>query len=99
MPDRPRSISFGPFGLGGRSPSQVRSKRFYASVAWLRMRDVVKAEQPLCADCPPDRPSPSDHIHHIVPYEQRPDLGLTRDNLVGLCEVCHMKRHKGVKPR
>lgn len=57
----------------------------------------MKAEQPLCADCPDDRKRLTDHVHHVLPYEQRPDLGLTRSNLVGLCEACHTRRHKGVK--
>ena len=32
-------------------------------------------------------------VHHIVPYEQRPDLGLDEDNLEAICDRCHNIAH------
>lgn len=28
-------------------------------------------------------------VHHIIPYEERPDLGLDEDNLEAVCDRCH----------
>lgn len=32
-------------------------------------------------------------VHHIVPYEARPDLGLCEDNLEAICDKCHNLQH------
>lgn len=32
-------------------------------------------------------------VHHIVPYEVRPDLGLDADNLEAICDTCHNVAH------
>ena len=32
-------------------------------------------------------------VHHIIPLNQRPDLKLTSDNLLSLCNKCHDKMH------
>jgi 5-methylcytosine-specific restriction endonuclease McrA len=32
-------------------------------------------------------------VHHIVPYEVRPDLGLDEDNLEAICDKCHNLLH------
>lgn len=94
MPNSPRTISLAPGGSTGRTDAQKMAKRFYDSAAWKRIRAVVLAEQPLCADCPADRPGLSSHVHHVRELLTHWGARLTRENLVGLCEVCHTARHK-----
>jgi 5-methylcytosine-specific restriction endonuclease McrA len=40
-----------------------------------------------CGHCP-DR-----HVHHIQPFSDNPDLRLSIDNAVVLCESCHKRQH------
>ena len=46
---------------------------------------------------------PATQVHHIVPYEVRPDLGLDEDNLEAICDSCHNAAHgrvwKYTRPR
>ncbi len=68
---------------------------FYNSKRWRRLRDLVRAEQPLCADCQAQgRVSPTEHVHHIEARKLRPDLAFERSNVVGLCEACHTRRER-----
>ena len=32
-------------------------------------------------------------VHHVNPIEERPELRMTRWNLVALCDECHNKMH------
>ncbi|MEG0146244.1 MAG: HNH endonuclease [Clostridia bacterium] len=54
----------------------------------------------LCVDCleayqarQGGRPRPATMVHHIIPVEERPDLGYDLNNLVALCDTCHNRRH------
>lgn len=52
-------------------------------IKWRRLREQVLREQPMCAvrGCP----MPSTQVDHIIPLKLRPDLGLNRSNLQGMC--------------
>lgn len=58
-----------------------------------------KREHPLCTD-----PfgvhktiTPSQHIHHIVPFEQDPSKCFDKENLIALCPFCHRCIHRSKK--
>jgi 5-methylcytosine-specific restriction protein A len=57
---------------------------------WERLRNMVRAEEPLCAECLAagmvDRATAVDHI---IPIRERPDLRLVRENLQGICRRHH----------
>lgn len=95
MARMPETISLAPPGATGRDDRQKAAKRFYDSKRWNELRDLVLVEEPLCRDCPSDRPTLAQMVHHVVEYGQRPDLGLVRSNLVPLCHACHAGRHRG----
>lgn len=68
---------------------------FYTSAKWLRKKEkILKRDRHLCVDCKRyGRKTPAALVHHIKPYEERPELGLADENLVSLCGACHNKRH------
>ena len=73
---------------------------FYASTAWRRLRDVILSNNPMCADCMAAfeagltaKPQRAVMVHHVIPYQVRPELGLDERNLVPLCSYHHEKRH------
>jgi len=60
---------------------------------WERLRDKVRSEEPLCRrGLELGLVEPTEHIDHIIPIRDRPDLRLKRPNLQGLC-----KKHHGEK--
>lgn len=77
---------------------KIRQKA-YASVKWLRLRDAIFMQQPICYLCNQDGiVTPTENIHHIIsPFKDNGevDLGLMYDpwNCVGLCEYHHGKIH------
>jgi 5-methylcytosine-specific restriction endonuclease McrA len=81
-----------PGKLKKRSKGDAWRKRYYAHLAspkWQALRDqVIKRDKGLCVDCkkPPRRPQ----VHHLT-YERMGDEHL--EDLVLLCNGCHMKRH------
>lgn len=76
-------------------------KPFYGTTAWKKCRRAVLIrDHGMCVDCMErfkagygTRPRKATMVHHIIPYEERPDLALNADNLVSLCADCHAKRH------
>lgn len=69
---------------------QPESNSFYKGMAWRRLRDSVLARHPLCVECERQgRVTVATLVDHIVPYRERPDLGLERTNLRPLCHACH----------
>jgi 5-methylcytosine-specific restriction protein A len=77
------------------------SKPFYHTAAWRRARAAaMERDRGMCCDCMESfergvglRPRRATLVHHIVSIDERPDLGLTLNNLRSLCEACHNKRH------
>lgn len=69
---------------------QPESNKFYKATAWLQVRASVLRKGPLCVEC--ERVGivkAATLVDHIIPYRERPDLGLARDNLRPLCHSCH----------
>ena len=63
----------------------ARSDRKYQK--WRRQ---VIAEQPLCTRCQSKGiTAPTEELHHIEPFHERPDLVMDRDNVEPLCFDCH----------
>lgn len=83
--------------LFGRREHNEREKRFYQRSAWKRLRAYVLRMAPYCADpfgvhAESGRPRAAEHVDHIKPLRDRPDLGLALSNLQGLCRSCHSKK-------
>lgn len=80
---------------GAPSPEQERARRkrskaFYCSAAWRKLRAAFVAQNPLCVDClKANRVTATEHVHHVVDRKVRPDLELDWDNLMALCQACH----------
>ena len=67
--------------------------RFYTCKAWKMLSKEMLEKQPLCAEH--ERHGihiMADHVDHIIPYKQRPDLALDRSNLEPLCRPCHGRK-------
>jgi 5-methylcytosine-specific restriction endonuclease McrA len=77
-----------------QSPRQT-DKDFYRSTRWLRLRDLVRAEEPLCRECrAKGLVVATEAIDHILDRKERPDLALDRENLQGLCKGCHNAKRR-----
>lgn len=76
-----------------RNHSSDTRDQFPSSRRWIRLRDVVRREEPLCRNPlglhAPGETVPTEEIDHIIPRRERPDLALVRSNLRGLCKRCH----------
>lgn len=74
---------------------------FYHRVAWKRVRALaLQRDNGMCQECMERfnagygiRPRRAQMVHHIIPLEERPDLGLDLNNLRSLCYECHNKEH------
>lgn len=63
------------------------AKRFYNSAAWLRVRDEVLGDSPVCQRC---NAAWSEHVHHRKPLAECAEAErLARDNLMAVCPPCH----------
>lgn len=61
----------------------------YNSAAWIKLRNYVRNEEPLCRQCKKEgKITPTQVIDHIQPISQGGDAW-DRDNLQGLCNKCH----------
>jgi 5-methylcytosine-specific restriction endonuclease McrA len=61
------------------------ASRIRSGVAWQKLRDALRHQRPLCALCN----RWTEHIHHIVPLVEAPELAYTPSNLAPLCRLCH----------
>ena len=78
---------------GEKSPHYVGGKTTYRGKGWIEARFAVVTEQcGNCATCD-KHVGPSLPVHHIIPYRrfQTAADANRRENLVGLCQSCHMK--------
>lgn len=79
---------------GENSIFWVGGKKTYRGRNWQNLRLIVIDEQDgNCADCGTHK-GKSLPVHHIIPFREfdSPDEANKRDNLIGLCQSCHMKR-------
>ena len=66
------------------------SDSWYHTAQWRRLRRVVLNEEPLCRFCQQTgRITPADTVDHIRPHGGDWDLFVDRENLQGLCRMCH----------
>lgn len=80
---------------------QKESLPFYHTARWKRVRAMcLQRDQGMCQDCmrkfrdgKMEHPNRATMVHHIIEYRDRPDLALSLDNLVSLCDSCHDRRH------
>jgi 5-methylcytosine-specific restriction endonuclease McrA len=85
-----------------------RVKEFYSSAAWLNLRQqVIKEAHFECQICKGKGEVVADigerdadgrkkrvlSVHHIQELRKRPDLALTKSNLICICDDCHFKIH------
>ncbi|MGG3798976.1 HNH endonuclease [Metabacillus fastidiosus] len=71
------------------------AKKFYNSTAWQKCRAMaLTRDHHLCQGCfKQSIYTPADMVHHIKDREDHPELALTLDNLISLCNSCHNKEH------
>ncbi len=63
---------------------------FYWSTAWRTFRAWFIKRHPLCTRCLAwKRMTRTEHVHHVIPRKERPDLALSEDNCEALCAACH----------
>lgn len=73
------------------------SDPFYVSVAWVRLRNVVRGEwrgagKP-CNYCgKPFLPEDRVIVDHVIPRQKRPDLALVKSNLVCVHHSCNSRK-------
>lgn len=71
----------------------LKEQGFYTKAAWRKCRQLaLHRDHYQCQDCldAGRHPVPmATDVHHIIPLEDRPDLGLELSNLRSLCRWCH----------
>lgn len=65
----------------------VKCKLQGRSSKWRRVRNSILDTIFLCEACSSDKKL---EVHHIIPFDLRPDLELNKDNLMVLCKHCHL---------
>jgi len=70
---------------------------FYASAPWRRLRRWFLNRNTLCADpfgthADAGTIVPAEHVDHIKPRRDRPDLAFNPENLQALCHSCHSRK-------
>ena len=66
--------------------------KFYHSTEWKKMSPyILRRDHYECQECrkKTGKIRTATLVHHIIPYEDRPDLGLDEDNLEAVCDRCH----------
>jgi len=89
MPTRPAKHQPGPRCAKKHLPTQAR--RIRSSSRWNVVRDLYRGKNPLCEKCGKF----AKHVHHVLPLETHPHLAFHLENLMSLCEPCHVLEHGG----
>lgn len=78
-----------------REQRDQRSKAFYSSPDWERLRVfVLERDQHLCQECLKEhRMTPADTVDHIIPIRVDWSRRLDPNNCRALCASCHSRRH------
>lgn len=68
---------------------------FYKSARWQKKRAaVMRRDQYECRECRRyGRVTPATMVHHVKPFEDYPELKLSSNNLISLCNSCHGTFH------
>lgn len=78
---------------GENSPFWVGGPQTYRGKGWIAARSaVVERQSGICASCG-KHVGKSLPVHHIKPFREfaTPEKANSADNLVGLCQSCHMR--------
>jgi hypothetical protein len=79
-----------PMGPSAEDLERKADKRFYASAAWVKLRDWYRARHPMCERCGSSgRRRPMRHVHHKVSRKIDPSKAFDPNNLTSLCIPCH----------
>ena len=70
-------------------------KAFYKSGHWKKVRtDALQRDNNECQKCKARGDySKAQCVHHKQHVKKRPDLALTLDNVISLCDSCHNEEH------
>jgi 5-methylcytosine-specific restriction endonuclease McrA len=70
-------------------------KAFYHTTAWKHKRkEILKRDHGSCRRCRQQgRYTQAVAVHHIKHLKDVPELALTNDNLISLCNECHEAMH------
>jgi 5-methylcytosine-specific restriction protein A len=73
-------------------------QKVYNTRRWKRLRRLKLQNNPICEKCwERGRVTPTEEIHHIVPFAQDMELAYDYDNLIALCIECHKEMHKHIR--
>lgn len=65
---------------------------------WKKLREVYISEHPLCEECFKNgKYTPTEEVHHILPLSKGGKNDI--NNLMALCQSCHVKIHKKIGDR
>ncbi len=68
--------------------------------AWRKLSESYRDSHPLCEVCELNgRVEPACHVHHIESIENSPHRRLDTDNLIAVCEPCHIEIEGKPDPR
>ncbi len=85
-----------------RKKRDTKTSRFRSTYAWQKKREEIgERDHRLCRVCL-DKGIINHRgigVHHIIPLEEREDLGLVDANLISLCERHHEEAESGVISR
>lgn len=76
---------------GQRKKESLKKRGFYQSRAWRSIRLLaLQRDHYLCQECLKKRRfKTATEVHHLLPLEDYPELGLELSNLQSLCWDCH----------
>lgn len=79
-----------------RAINSGRADIFYNSRTWRGKRlEILSRDNYECQRCKKlGRVSKADTVHHVKELGDRPDLGMTNDNLMSVCFRCHNIIHE-----
>ncbi len=68
---------------------------FYKTKKWKQKREaILRRDTYRCRQCKRyGRVTPANTVHHVYPLEDYPELKLSNDNLISLCDTCHENMH------
>ena len=80
--------------------TEASQSGFYASSAWIKIRDRRRSESPICIECEKQgRIRPMKIVDHIITVDERPDLALDLNNTQSLCDFHHTLKTNADKKR